>query len=205
MTLADKEMRTVPAATTHVVDILAFVAAQEIPPRYYETPYYLAPEPGGEKAYALLRETLQRSRKVGIACVVIDARQHLAALIPHGQSLVLRTLRLPSATGGPKLRSATSRKAKAASEVSPAWRRMALQPGIPALAEIDMKAKKSSAIMIHEPDGLLDDDDWLDEDALDYVLRRRPHAPDGYALRATPPPHRRERRGPEIRMRRLRR
>jgi len=78
---------------TQAVDILAFVEAQEIPPDYFETPYYLAPAPGGEQDYALLRETLRRTRKIGIAYVVIQARQHLAALIPHGQSLVLNTLR----------------------------------------------------------------------------------------------------------------
>lgn len=78
---------------TQAVDILAFVEAQEIPPDYFETPYYLAPAPGGEKDYALLRETLRRTRKIGIAYVVIQARQHLAALIPYGQSLVLNTLR----------------------------------------------------------------------------------------------------------------
>lgn len=81
------------SSLTQAVDILAFVEAQEIPPDYFETPYYLAPAPGGEQDYALLRETLRRTRKIGIAYVVIQARQHLAALIPHGQSLVLNTLR----------------------------------------------------------------------------------------------------------------
>ncbi len=78
---------------TQAVDILAFVEAQEIPPDYFETPYFLAPAPGEEQDYALLRETLRRTRKIGIAYVVIQARQHLAALIPHGQSIVLNTLR----------------------------------------------------------------------------------------------------------------
>lgn len=197
-------MHAIPAETTHVVDIVAFVEAQEIPQRYYETPYYLAPEPGGEKAYALLRETLQRSRKVGIACVVIAARQHLAALIPLGQSLILRTLRLPSTTGAMNTRCATH-DGKTAGEGSPTWRRIALQPDIPALAENDMKAKKSSGILIPEPDGLLDDDDLFDEDAFDHALRRRPHAADCYGLRTVSPPHRRERRGAAIRMLRLRR
>ncbi|RJF99104.1 Ku protein [Noviherbaspirillum saxi] len=84
---------------THAVDILAFVEAQEIPSDYFETPYYLQPAPGGEKAYALLRETLRQSRKIGIAYVVIRTRQHLAALVPDGQSLVLNTLRWSSESG----------------------------------------------------------------------------------------------------------
>jgi hypothetical protein len=78
---------------TQAVDILAYVGVQEIPSTCFETPYYLAPAPGGEKDYAQLRDTLRRTQKIGIAYVVIRARQHLAVLIPYGQSLVLNTLR----------------------------------------------------------------------------------------------------------------
>ena len=81
------------ATSTHAVDIFAFVDAQEIPFRCFHTPYFLSPAPGGEKVYALLRETLRRSRKIGIAYVVIQMRRQLAALVPQGQSLVLSTLR----------------------------------------------------------------------------------------------------------------
>lgn len=81
---------------THSVDILAFVDAQEIPFHYFERFYYLAPAPGGEKAYALLRETLRHAGKVGIACVVIQLRRHLAALVPHGNALALNILRCSS-------------------------------------------------------------------------------------------------------------
>lgn len=79
--------------STHAVDIFALIDAREIPFRYFDTPYFLAPAPGGEKIYALLRETLRRSMKIGIAHVVIQMRQQLAALVPHGQSLILNTLR----------------------------------------------------------------------------------------------------------------
>ncbi len=99
MILPDTEVHPTHAKLTHAVDILAFVEAQEIPFHYFDTPYYLAPAPGGEKLYALLRETLHRSGKIGIAYVVIRARQHLAALVPQGQSLVLNTLRWASETG----------------------------------------------------------------------------------------------------------
>lgn len=88
-----QENTPIASGLTHAVDILAFVGEQEIPSHYFDTPYYLAPAPGGEKDYALLRETLRRTRKIGIAYIVIQARQHLAALVPHGQSLVLNTLR----------------------------------------------------------------------------------------------------------------
>jgi DNA end-binding protein Ku len=79
--------------STHAVDIFAFVEAQEIPFDYFETPYILAPAPGGERIYAMLRETLRMTKKIGIAYVVIQARPQLAALLPQGEGLVLNTLR----------------------------------------------------------------------------------------------------------------
>ncbi len=96
MNLPEKEVCTLHAKSTHAVDILAFIEAQGIPFLYFETPYTLSPAPGGESLYALLRETLRSTGKIGIAYVVIQARHHLAALIPQGQSLVLNTLRWDS-------------------------------------------------------------------------------------------------------------
>ena len=69
------------------------MAAKEVAPTYFETPYYLAPDKRGEKGYALLRETLRATNKIGIATVVIRTRQYLAALIPTGDVIVLNTLR----------------------------------------------------------------------------------------------------------------
>lgn len=86
---------------THAVDIFAFIEAKEIPSLYFETPYYLAPAPGGERVYAVLRETLQRTQKVGIAYVVIKAQRQLAALVPCGPVLVLNTLRWAGDTPAP--------------------------------------------------------------------------------------------------------
>lgn len=94
--LTDK--KTADTRATQAVDIVAFVEAQEIPFYYFEKPYYLAPLPGGEKLYALLRETLRRTRKVGIAYVVIQMRRQLAALVPRGKALVLNILRYSSQT-----------------------------------------------------------------------------------------------------------
>jgi len=62
---------------------------------YYDKPYFLAPVKTGGKAYALLRETLRRPKKVGIAKVVIRTRQHLAALLVRGLALILSLLRFP--------------------------------------------------------------------------------------------------------------
>ena len=78
---------------TRTVDIHAFVDLAAIAPQHFETPYYLLPEKRGEKPYALLRETLQKSGKAGIATVVIRTKQYLAALIAQDDLMVLNTLR----------------------------------------------------------------------------------------------------------------
>ena len=79
--------------TTQTIEIERFVAASDIPFSYLERPYYLAPINKGAKVYALLRETLHESGKVGLATVVIQTKQHLAALMPCGPALVLNLLR----------------------------------------------------------------------------------------------------------------
>jgi DNA end-binding protein Ku len=71
------------------------VNAEQVPLTYYEQPYYLAPGKGGDKVYALLRETLREVGKIGIANVVIRVKQHLAALVCVGDTIVLNTLRYP--------------------------------------------------------------------------------------------------------------
>jgi DNA end-binding protein Ku len=60
---------------------------------YYEKPYYLAPAKGGDKVYALLRQALESTDKVGVATFVMHQRQHLCTIAPQGQSLMLLTLR----------------------------------------------------------------------------------------------------------------
>jgi DNA end-binding protein Ku len=77
---------------TQSIDIIDFVDLGEIDPMYFDKPYYLEPQKTGRKAYALLRDTLTQTGKVGIAKVVIKTRQHLAALKPRGNSLVLELM-----------------------------------------------------------------------------------------------------------------
>ncbi|WBY03254.1 Ku protein [Ramlibacter tataouinensis] len=79
--------------TTQTIEIEAFVDADEVPFVYLERPYYVAPINKGDKVYALLREALRQTGKVGIAKVVIQTKQHLAVLIPSGPALVLNLLR----------------------------------------------------------------------------------------------------------------
>jgi DNA end-binding protein Ku len=78
---------------TRTVDIIDFVKADEIDDRFFETPYYLVPTKGGERAYALLREALKETGLVGIATIVLRDAQHLAALEVVGQALVLTLMR----------------------------------------------------------------------------------------------------------------
>jgi len=91
--LSDEDFRRANVKATQTIDIKAFVPADEIPPEYFDSPYYLAPGGRGQKVYALLRETLRKTRRVAVAQVVIRTTQHLAALVVQGRALMLITLR----------------------------------------------------------------------------------------------------------------
>lgn len=91
--LSEKEIADAYPKTTQTIEIESFVDAGEIPFVYLERPYYIAPINKGAKVYALLRETLLKTGKVGVARVVIQTKQHLAALIPSGKGMVLNLLR----------------------------------------------------------------------------------------------------------------
>lgn len=91
--LTDADFEAANVEATRQIDILAFVGTEEIDPRYLDRPYYLAPQKAGKKAYALLRETLRRTGKVGIGKVVLRSRQHLCAIIGHEKTLLLQLLR----------------------------------------------------------------------------------------------------------------
>ena len=91
--LSDEDFRRANPEASRTVDILAFVDLADIQPQYFETPYYLVPEKRGEKAYALLREALEKAGKAGIASVVIRTKQYLAALVAQDELMVLNTLR----------------------------------------------------------------------------------------------------------------
>jgi DNA end-binding protein Ku len=93
VTLEKEDFKRANVEATQTVDIICFIDADQIPNFFYEAPYYLAPGKHGDKGYALLRETLVRSHKVGFATVVIRTRQHIAALYPVDNLLVLNTLR----------------------------------------------------------------------------------------------------------------
>lgn len=92
--LTPEEIKAALPKSTQTIDIEAFVEHGQIPSVYFHKAYYVSPGgQGGRKPFALLRETLERTGKVGIARVVISTKQHLAALIPRGSGLVLNLLR----------------------------------------------------------------------------------------------------------------
>src|SRR5881394_335676 len=90
--LKDEDFKRADIEATQSVDIVEFVTLEEIDPMFFDRPYYLEPDKKGAKAYALLREALKRNNKVGVAKVVIKTRQHLAAVKPEGNALVLELI-----------------------------------------------------------------------------------------------------------------
>jgi DNA end-binding protein Ku len=91
--LSDEDFRRANVEASKTVDIQAFVDLADIPPPFFETPYYLSPGKRGEKAYALLRDALRKAGKAGVATVVIRTRQYLAAVLPYDDVLLMNTLR----------------------------------------------------------------------------------------------------------------
>ena len=102
VTLEKEDFKNANVEATQTVDIMGFIDADQVPNFFYESPYYLAPGKHGDKGYALLRETLVRSHKVGLATVVIRTRQHIAALYPVDNLLVLNTLRFATEMRSPE-------------------------------------------------------------------------------------------------------
>jgi DNA end-binding protein Ku len=100
--LTDADFQAANVEATQTIDIVAFVDAADIPAVYYDAPYHLAPTKPGRKAYALLREVLERQGKVGVAKVVIRTRQHLAALMPYRDELALVLMRFADELRDPK-------------------------------------------------------------------------------------------------------
>jgi len=98
----DKDFERVALKSTQSIDIREFVELDEIDPMYFDQPYFLAPQKGGDKAYALLRDALKKSSKVGIAKVVIRKREHLAAVKPLGEALVLELMHFKDELAEPK-------------------------------------------------------------------------------------------------------
>ena len=91
--LTKDDFKTAALEKTKTIDILDFVDPKEIDERYFETPYYLQPGKGADRAYALLREAIRQSGRIGIAKIILRDAQHLAAVEAIGDALVLTMMR----------------------------------------------------------------------------------------------------------------
>jgi len=87
------ELREASRKLSRTIQIMEFVEVSEIDPVYFDKPYYLEPQVGGEHAYSLLTDAMARSGKAGVARVVIKTREHLAVVRPFGRLMTMQTLR----------------------------------------------------------------------------------------------------------------
>jgi DNA end-binding protein Ku len=93
--LEESDIKNAAPETHETVEIDSFIDADALTPAYFEKPYFLVPGKKAEKGYVLLRETLKRTGKIGIARVVIRTREYLCAVMPQDEALLLILLRFP--------------------------------------------------------------------------------------------------------------
>lgn len=91
--LDDADFEKAALATSKTFEIADFAPGDQVDPRYFEKPYYLLPQKGGEKAYALLREAMARTGRLGIGTITLRQKQYLAAIKPVGQTIILDLMR----------------------------------------------------------------------------------------------------------------
>lgn len=119
--LTDKDFEAASAVKTKTIDISDFVPEEEIDTMYYDTPYYVEPDKSGERAYALLREALEKTGKVGVATFVLRSKEAPAILRPAGDVIILNRLRFAE-----EIRDTSELKAPAKSSVKPGELKMAI-------------------------------------------------------------------------------
>ena len=91
--ITDEDFKAAAVESSKTLEIVDFVKEEEIDPRYFETPYFLVPSKGGEKAYALLREAIRKTGSVGIGKIIMRQKQHLAGIRVVGEALILEIMR----------------------------------------------------------------------------------------------------------------
>jgi len=91
--ITDEDLEKVDVGHSKTIRIMEFVNEDEIDPLYFDKPYYLEPQKGGEHAYGLMRDALAQSGKIGVAKVVLKSREHLAAVKAVGDLMTMQTLR----------------------------------------------------------------------------------------------------------------
>jgi DNA end-binding protein Ku len=121
--LEDEDFKAAAVESSKTIEIMDFVDSDEVDPRYFETPYYMVPQKGGEKAYALLREAVKETGKVGIGKITMRSNSmHLAAIKALDDALVLEIMRF-----GEELVDASEFEFPSASNVRPQEMQMATQ------------------------------------------------------------------------------
>ena len=91
--VTNEEFKTAALSASSTVALREFVPASSIDARYFETPYFLIPGKGGEMAYAVMREAIEKTDTVGLGTIVIHQREHIAGLKAVGNALVLELMR----------------------------------------------------------------------------------------------------------------
>jgi DNA end-binding protein Ku len=100
--LGRDELAELDPQKTRAIEIQDFVDLDDIDPIYFEQPYYLGPDKGAERAYALLVQAMNEARKVAIARFVLRNKEHLAAIRPMGDVLTLTTMRFHDEVSSPQ-------------------------------------------------------------------------------------------------------
>jgi DNA end-binding protein Ku len=91
--LDEADFRKASATKTDLIDIVQFSDEGDIDPIFFEKPYYIEPDKKSAKAYALLRDALAKTKKVAIATFVMREKEHVAAIVPEKDILILHQLR----------------------------------------------------------------------------------------------------------------
>ena len=91
--LTDEDFKAAAVEKSESLEIADFVSADEIDPRYFETPYFAVPGKGGSKAYAVLREGMREANVVGVGTIILRQKQHLAGLHVMGDAIVMEIMR----------------------------------------------------------------------------------------------------------------
>jgi DNA end-binding protein Ku len=94
--LTQDDFKKADAKKTKTIEIKQFVDEAEIDSRYYDRPYFLEPDKGAERAYALLRDALARTQKVALAKYAMRARDNMGVIKPLGNALILNQMRFPA-------------------------------------------------------------------------------------------------------------
>ena len=91
--LSDEDFEKAALATSKTFEIQDFAPEAQVDPRYFEKPYYLVPQKGGEKAYALLRQAMSETGTLGVGTITLRQKQYLASIKPLGDAIILDLMR----------------------------------------------------------------------------------------------------------------